>query len=50
MMSPPPATATSDRAEFTITPAQLDAIARVPHFAGGAYATLPIGQTLEFYK
>ncbi len=44
------ASAEPRRATFTINPAQLDAISRVPHFAGGAYATLPIAQTLEFYK
>jgi 2-polyprenyl-3-methyl-5-hydroxy-6-metoxy-1,4-benzoquinol methylase len=35
---------------FAISPAQLQQIARVPHFAGGAYAKLPIAGTLEFYK
>ena len=35
---------------FAISEAQLAAITRIPHFAGGAYAALPIAQTLEFYR
>ena len=35
---------------FTLTATQRDAIARVPHFADGAYRDLPILETLAFYK
>lgn len=34
---------------FSVSPAQAEAIRKVPHFADGAYATLPIAETLEFY-
>lgn len=48
--TPNAATAAAARAPFSISQAQLDAIGRVPHFADGAYAALPIAETLEFYK
>jgi SAM-dependent methyltransferase len=35
---------------FTVTAAQREAISAVPHFADGAYGTLPVAETLEFYR
>jgi hypothetical protein len=43
------AAATAPNRGLQITAAQLSAIARVPHFANGGYATLPIAETLDFY-
>lgn len=42
--------ASRDRPAFTVSAAQREAILRIPHFAAGAYATLPVAETLEFYR
>lgn len=50
MTAPRSAAPAAGATPFAVTDAQRAAIARVPHFADGAYGTLPIAETLEFYR